>query len=64
MVRKCIEISPEKFTVRTGNMLNFSGTTFIHVAELEIIYDHQQGGTENKTNLYLEPLGYKIDLCQ
>ena len=31
-------------------MLNFSGTTFIHVAELEIIYDHQQGGTENKTN--------------
>lgn len=45
-------------------MLNFSGTTFIHVAELEIIYDHQQGGTENKTNFHLEPLGYKIDLCQ
>ena len=64
MARKCIEISPEKFTVRTGNMLNFSGITFIHVAELEIIYDHQQGGTENKTNLHLEPLGYKIDLCQ
>ena len=64
MARKCIETSLEKFTVRTG-MLNFSGTcTFIHVAELEIIYDHQQGGTENKTNLHLEPLGYKIDLCQ
>lgn len=64
MARKCIEISPEKFTVRTGNMLNFSGTTFIHVAELEIIYDHQQGETENKTNLHLKPLGDKIDLCQ